>query len=150
MTISISKYKIQLVKEDSNNYLENCEVLTSPDRVASALNEIFNLEYQTDEHFVMLCLNTKNRIIGAFEVCIGTIDSSLVNIRGIIQRALLCNASRIIIAHNHPSGDPSPSRDDKITTKKIKDVCDLMGISLLDHIIIGEDEYFSFKAEGLL
>ena len=150
MTISISKYKIQLVKEDSNNYLENCETLTSPDRVASALNEIFNLEYQTDEHFVMFCLNTKNRIIGAFEVCIGTIDASLVNIRGIIQRVLLCNASRIIVAHNHPSGDPSPSRDDKITTKKIKDVCDLMGISLLDHIIIGEDEYFSFKAEGLL
>ena len=150
MTISISKYKIQLVKEDSNNYLENCETLTSPDRVASALNEIFNLEYQTDEHFVMFCLNTKNRIIGAFEVCIGTIDASLVNIRGIIQRVLLCNASRIIVAHNHPSGDSSPSRDDKITTKKIKDVCDLMGISLLDHIIIGEDEYFSFKAEDLL
>ena len=150
MTISISKYKIQLVKEDSNNYLENCEALTYPSMVASALNEIFNLENQTDEHFVMLCLNTKNRIIGAFEVCIGTIDSSLVNIRGIIQRALLCNASRIIIAHNHPSGDPSPSRDDKITTKKIKDVCDLIGISLLDHIIIGEDEYFSFKCEGLL
>ena len=150
MTISISKYKIQLVKEDSNNYLENCEALISPDRVASALNEIFNLEYQTDEHFVMFCLNTKNRIIGAFEVCIGTIDASLVNIRGIIQRVLLCNASRIIVAHNHPSGDPSPSRDDKITTKKIKDVCDLMGISLLDHIIIGEDEYFSFKCEGLL
>lgn len=150
MTISISKYKIQLVKEEGSNYLENCEALTSPDRVASALNEIFNLEYQTDEHFVMFCLNTKNRIIGAFEVCIGTIDSSLVNIRGIIQRVLLCNASRIIVAHNHPSGDPSPSRDDKITTKKIKDVCDLMGISLLDHIIIGEDEYFSFKCEGLL
>ena len=150
MTISISKYKIQLVKEDSNNYLENCETLTSPDRVASALNEIFNLEYQTDEHFVMFCLNTKNRIIGAFEVCIGTIDSSLVNIRGIMQRALLCNASRIMVAHNHPSGDSSPSREDKKSTMKIKEACNLMGISLLDHIIIGEDEYFSFKAEGLL
>lgn len=150
MTISISKYKIQLVKEDSNNYLENCEALTSPDRVASALNETFNLEYQTDEHFVMLCLNTKNRIIGAFEVCVGTIDASLINIRGIMQRALLCNASRIMVAHNHPSGDSSPSREDKKSTMKIKDACNLMGISLLDHIIIGEDEYFSFKAEGLL
>ena len=150
MTISISKYKIQLVKEDSNNYLENCEALTSPDRVASALNEIFNLENQTDEHFVMLCLNTKNRIIGAFEVCVGTIDASLINIRGIMQRALLCNASRIMVAHNHPSGDSSPSREDKKSTMKIKEACDLMGISLLDHIVIGEDEYFSFKAEGLL
>ena len=150
MTISISKYKIQLVKEEGSNYLENCETLTSPDRVASALNEIFNLENQTDEHFVMLCLNTKNRIIGAFEVCVGTIDASLINIRGIMQRALLCNASRIMVAHNHPSGDSSPSREDKKSTMKIKDACNLMGISLLDHIIIGEDEYFSFKAEGLL
>ena len=150
MTISISKYKIQLVKEDSNNYLENSEALTYPSMVASALNEIFNLENQTDEHFVMLCLNTKNRIIGAFEVCVGTIDASLINIRGIMQRALLCNASRIMVAHNHPSGDSSPSREDKKSTMKIKDACDLMGISLLDHIVIGEDEYFSFKAEGLL
>ena len=150
MTISISKYKIQLVKEDENNYLENSEALTYPSMVASALNEIFNLENQTDEHFVMLCLNTKNRIIGAFEVCVGTIDASLINIRGIMQRALLCNASRIMVAHNHPSGDSSPSREDKKSTMKIKDACDLMGISLLDHIIIGEDEYFSFKAEGLL
>lgn len=150
MTISISKYKIQLVKEDENNYLENSEALTYPSMVASALNEIFNLENQTDEHFVMLCLNTKNRIIGAFEVCVGTIDASLINIRGIMQRALLCNASRIMVAHNHPSGDSSPSREDKKSTMKIKDACDLMGISLLDHIVIGEDEYFSFKAEGLL
>ena len=150
MTISISKYKIQLVKEDENNYLENSEALTYPSMVASALNEIFNLENQTDEHFVMLCLNTKNRIIGAFEVCVGTIDASLINIRGIMQRALLCNASRIMVAHNHPSGDSSPSREDKKSTMKIKDACNLMGISLLDHIIIGEDEYFSFKAEGLL
>ena len=139
-----------MVKEDENNYLENCETLTYPSMVASALNEIFNLENQTDEHFVMLCLNTKNRIIGAFEVCVGTIDASLINIRGIMQRALLCNASRIMVAHNHPSGDSSPSREDKKSTMKIKDACNLMGISLLDHIIIGEDEYFSFKAEGLL
>ena len=150
MTISISKYKIQLVKEEGSNYLENCEALTYPSMVASALNEIFNLENQTDEHFVMLCLNTKNRIIGAFEVCVGTIDASLINIRGIMQRALLCNASRIMVAHNHPSGDSNPSREDKKSTMKIKDACDLMGISLLDHIVIGEDEYFSFKAEGLL
>ena len=150
MTISISKYKIQLVKEEGSNYLENSEALTYPSMVASALNEIFNLENQTDEHFVMLCLNTKNRIIGAFEVCVGTIDASLINIRGIMQRALLCNASRIMVAHNHPSGDSSPSREDKKSTMKIKDACNLMGISLLDHIIIGEDEYFSFKAEGLL
>ena len=67
-----------------------------------------------------------------------------------MQRALLCNASRIMVAHNHPSGDSSPSREDKKSTMKIKEACDLMGISLLDHIIIGEDEYFSFKAEGLL
>ena len=98
----------------------------------------------------MLELNTKNRVIGAFEICVGTIDTSLVNIRGILQRALLCNASRIMISHNHPSGEPNPSKADKDTTMKIKHACEIMGITLLDHIIIGEDDMFSFKAEGLL
>ena len=151
MATRVAKYKIELVKENSGNYdLENNGALTNPSMVADALNKIFNLENQTDEHFVMLCLNTKNKIIGAFEICIGTIDTSLVNIRGIMQRALLCNASRIMIAHNHPSGNSEPSREDKKTTKKIKEACDLIEIPLLDHIIIGEDEYFSFKGEGLL
>ena len=67
-----------------------------------------------------------------------------------MQRALLCNASRIMIAHNHPSGNSEPSREDKKTTENIRKACDLIGIPLLDHIIIGEDEYFSFKGEGLL
>ena len=151
MATRVTKYKIELVKENSGNYdLENNGALTHPSMVASALNKIFNLENQTDEHFVMLCLNTKNKIIGAFEICIGTIDTSLVNIRGIIQRALLCNASRIIIAHNHPSGNSEPSREDKKTTENIRKACDLIGIPLLDHIIIGENEYFSFKGEDLL
>ena len=151
MATRVAKYKIELVKENSGNYdLENNGALTHPSMVASALNKIFNLENQTDEHFVMLCLNTKNKIIGAFEICIGTIDTSLVNIRGIIQRALLCNASRIMIAHNHPSGNSEPSREDKKTTENIRKACDLIGIPLLDHIIIGENEYFSFKGEDLL
>lgn len=150
MAMRISKYKVELVKESASNYDVSNESLTNPLIVAKLLNEIFNLENQTDEHFVMLCLNTKNKIIGAFEICIGTINTSLVNIRGIMQRALLCNASRIMIAHNHPSGEPNPSKEDKDTTKKIKQACELMGITLLDHIIIGEQDMFSFKAEGLL
>lgn len=150
MAMRISKYKVELVKESASNYDVSNESLTNPLIVAKLLNEIFNLENQTDEHFVMLALNTKNRVIGAFEICVGTIDTSLVNVRGIMQRALLCNASRIMIAHNHPSGEPNPSKADKDVTIKIKQACELMGITLLDHIIIGEDDMFSFKAEGLL
>lgn len=150
MAMRISKYRVELVKESASNYNISNESLTNPLMVAKLLNKIFNLENQTDEHFVMLCLNTKNKIIGAFEICIGTIDTSLVNIRGIMQRALLCNASRIMIAHNHPSGNSEPSNEDKKTTENIRKACDLIGIPLLDHIIIGEDKYFSFKGEGLL
>ena len=150
MAMRIAKYGVQLVKESASNYNVSNESLTNPLMVTKLLNEIFNLENQTDEHFVMLALNTKNRVIGAFEICVGTIDTSLVNVRGILQRALLCNASRIMISHNHPSGEPNPSKADKDTTKKIKQACELMGITLLDHIIIGEDDMFSFKAEGLL
>ena len=146
----ISKYKVELVKESASNYNVSNKSLTSPSEVVKLLNEIFNLENQTDEHFVMLALNTKNKVIGAFEVCVGTINSSLVNVRGIMQRALLCNASRIMVAHNHPSGSSEPSQADRDVTRKLKHICELMDIPLLDHIVIGEEEYYSFKAEGLL
>ena len=151
MATRIAKYKIELVKENSGNYdLENNGALTHPKLVADALNKIFNLENQTDEHFVMLCLNTKNKIIGAFEICIGTIDTSLVNVRGIIQRALLCNASRIMIAHNHPSGILEPSKQDITTTSRLAESGEILGIKVIDHLIISTKSYYSFREHGLM
>ena len=151
--IRIAKYSVQLVKEENKTYQVPKDIeklmISSCNIVADVVNRIFKLDCQTDEHFVMLALDTKNRIVGSFTITIGTINSSLVNTRGIFQRALLCNASKIILAHNHPSGVVEPSRDDINVTRNIDKCGELLGIELLDHIIIGENgDYTSLKARG--
>ena len=151
--IRITKYNVELVKEESKTYQvpKNLSklMINSSNIVADIVNRVFKLDCQTDEHFVMLALDNKNKIVGAFTITIGTIDSSLVNTRGIFQKALLCNASKIILAHNHPSGNCEPSKDDIKVTQNIAKCGDLLGIKLLDHIIVGEDdEYTSLKSRG--
>ena len=123
-------------------------MVSSCNIVADVVNKVFKLDCQTDEHFVMLALDTKNKIVGAFTITIGTINSSLVNTRGIFQKALLCNASKIILAHNHPSGNSEPSKEDISVTKNINECGELLGIELLDHIVIGDNEYTSLKFRG--
>jgi DNA repair protein RadC len=99
----------------------------------------------------MLALSTKNEILGAFTVHIGTVNQSFACTKDILQRAILSNASCIIVAHNHPSGNPEPSPEDRSVTRKIKDACELLDIQLLDHLIIGADgKRFSFAEKGLI
>lgn len=148
----ITKYSVQLVKEENKTYQVPKDIsklmVSSRNIVADVVNKVFKLDRQTDEHFVMLALDTKNKIVGGFVITIGTINSSLVNTRGIFQRALLCNASKIILAHNHPSGNVEPSREDISVTKNISKCGELLGIELLDHIIIGDNDYTSLRARG--
>ena len=80
----------------------------------------------------------------------GTINTSLVHPREVFKRALLNNASNIMVAHNHPSGDPNPSKEDIQITERLKEAGNLLGINLLDHIIVGEDKYISLKEKGVL
>lgn len=102
------------------------------------------------ESFLMLVLNRANKVMGWFKVSQGGINSCLVDIRVIMQVAINSNASGIIISHNHPSGALHPSAEDINITKKIKEACRIMEISLLDHIIITEESYYSFGDEGTL
>lgn len=101
-----------------------------------------------------LSLDTKCKVLGIFEVGHGTVNACLLHTREIMIRNVLCGASAFIVAHNHPSGELSISRDDVSTTKKLYEAGELMGIHLLDHIIIGrEDEqeaYYSMAEHGLL
>ena len=109
-----------------------------------------DLRHEKQEHMKLLMLNSKAKLLGETTISKGTVNASLVTPRELFIEALQKNAVSIIILHNHPSGDPSPSREDMLTTKRIQDAGALIGIELLDHIIIGNNCYISFREEGML
>lgn len=135
-----------LVKENSCNY--PVDSLNNPQAVAEMLNTVFHLNRQAEEHLYMIAVNTKNKPLGVFEISHGTVNASFCFPREIFIRALLCGASGIILAHNHPSGDITPSKEDIATYKRIKESGALIGIELLDNIIVG-DGYLSFEASRI-
>jgi len=106
------------------------------------------LSDKKQEHFYCVYLNTKNQIIKDKLLFVGTINESLVHPREIFKEAYLLSASSIICIHNHPTGNVEPSKNDIIITKQLKEVGKLLGINVLDHIIIGKDNYYSFMDNG--
>ena len=100
------------------------------------------------EVFAMLCLTTKHRVIAYHEVSRGTLDSTLVHPREVFKAALLANSAALVISHNHPSGDPTPSADDVVLTTRLVAAGEILSIPVLDHIIIGDGRYYSFKEAG--
>ena len=122
--------------------------LGSPRETASAL--MTALQDQPGEVFAILCVSTKLRVIAYHEVSRGTLDATLVHPREVFKAALLANAAAIILTHNHPSGDPIPSADDVQLTRRLVDAGALLGVEVLDHIIVGDGRYYSFKEGGRL
>ena len=106
------------------------------------------LEDKKQEHFYVLHLNSKNEIISTKLIAIGTLNSVLIHPREIFKEAIRESAQSIILVHNHPSGDPTPSLADKEITTKIENASEIIGIDLIDHIIIGGAKWFSFDDEG--
>ncbi|MBI1984608.1 MAG: DNA repair protein RadC [Candidatus Wildermuthbacteria bacterium] len=102
------------------------------------------------EHFMVLSFDTRNKLIGIDTVSVGTLTTSLVHPRETFQAAIARHASHIIIAHNHPSEDPQPSGEDREITRRLGEAGKLLGINLVDHIIIAQGRYMSFKEQGLL
>ena len=103
------------------------------------------------EYFVILLLDQKNQVIGINTVSMGSLTASVVHPREVFKAAILCNAASLICGHNHPSGDCQPSREDRALTTRLAEAGKVLGISILDHIVIGsEGQYFSFADEGLL
>lgn len=132
---------IQMIKEKSIKYAERR--VTSPESAYSLLKDIFNNADR--EMFAVLCLNTKNEPTHINICHVGTLNTSLVHPREVLKPAVLSNSSSIIIAHNHPSGDTTPSEEDRKVTERLREACAIMGIDLLDHLILGDDKYYSFK-----
>jgi DNA repair protein RadC len=108
------------------------------------------MSHLTQEHFVCLFLNTKNHVIGKQTIFVGSLDASIVHPREVFKEAIKRSSASLICLHNHPSGDPSPSREDIAITQTLRDVGELIGISLLDHVIIGDGKYVSLKEQGYL
>lgn len=122
--------------------------MTTPKDCVAAFATV--LQDQPSEVFAILCLSTKHRIIGFHEVSRGTLDTTLVHPREVFKAAILANASAIILAHNHPSGDPTPSDDDVALTQRLVEAGRLLGIDVLDHIVIGDNACVSFMETGRL
>lgn len=135
-----------LVKENSCNY--PVDSLRSPQAVSEMLNTVFRLNKQAEEYVYMIALNTKSKPLGVFEISHGSVSQSICNPREIFIKALLCGATGIILAHNHPSGDTTPSNGDMAVYDRIKEAGKIMGVSLLDNIIVGNG-YFSFMENGI-
>lgn len=102
------------------------------------------------EVFGVLCLTTKHRPICYHELSRGTLDASLIHPRELFKAAFMANAAAVVIAHNHPSGDPEPSPDDIALTERLVAVGRLLGVAVIDHIVIGDRAYYSFKEGGRL
>ena len=143
------KQRVTLDKEFSINRPDLTSVIKSPNDVYEVARDGLRMHEESEEYLYMICMNTKNKIIGVFEVSHGNVNSSIFGVREILQKALLANAVSIIMIHNHPSGDPSPSREDVKVTERLSEAAKLVGIELLDHIIVGE-KYVSLKEKGYL
>ncbi|WP_426473855.1 JAB domain-containing protein [Chryseobacterium balustinum] len=146
--------KFNIVNEIKLSYSRkgNCErsISSSVDAVAVFREHFDPDEMDYRESFFALYLNQANKVLGIKKISECGISSTLVDVRIIMQAALLCNASGIIIAHNHPSGNLNPSTCDIKMTNQINDGAKIMGMSLLDHIILTSDSHMSFDDEGLI
>lgn len=143
------QYSLKLVKEKAAEYDAPKYVKTSED-VVRVCKEVLGLHEKAEESLVCLDLNTKSAVIAIRVVSVGTINSSLVHPREVFKGALMSNANSIIIAHNHPSGETEPSVSDHIVTKELLKAGDLLQVKLLDHLIIGQDSYYSYLDSGVL
>ncbi|MNN28022.1 hypothetical protein D3C81_1415790 [compost metagenome] len=124
------------------------QIIRSPRDAADIVME--QLRYLQKEHFVCLFLNTKNHIIAQETLSIGSLNASIVHPREVFRAAIKCCSASIVCAHNHPSGDPTPSSEDILITNRLCKAGEIVGIDVLDHIVIGDGEFVSLKEQGLM
>lgn len=137
---------IEIAKRMNRTSNEKIDVIHGPEDVAAYLMPRIGREKK--EHFVVILLNTKNHIIGYSVISVGSLTASVVHPREVFEAATKGHAASIIIAHNHPSGDTSPSREDIHITERLIKAGNVMDIPVLDHIIVGERHWTSLKERG--
>lgn len=144
---AIPRYTIELIREPTSPYTTP-QHYESPHQTFAYLKPI--LEHQDREHMYGVFLDTKHRIIGMHHIAMGSMNQAIIHPREVFKCAILLNAAALVIAHNHPSGDPTPSTDDRLLTKRLADAGAILGITLLDHLVIGDNRFYSFAEHGTL
>ncbi|WP_066632918.1 RadC family protein [Desulfolucanica intricata] len=141
------KAALELGRRLASRPAEEKPCIKSPEDAAGLVME--DMRYLDREYFRALLLNTKNHVLGLETISIGTLNSSSVHPRELFRNAIKRSAAALILVHNHPSGDPTPSREDLAVTKRLEETGKIIGIEVLDHIIIGDNKFVSLKAKGL-
>ena len=146
-----SVHELEIVYKPKK-YRSEVKRVTSSIEAAKLLKQAFNPNtIQCQEEFNVLYLDQNNQIKGIYKMSRGGITSTIADTRLILSVALKCLATGIILSHNHPSGNLTPSENDKVLTKKLKEACKVLDITLLDHIIVtAHDGYYSFADEGVI
>ncbi|WP_352420126.1 DNA repair protein RadC [Proteiniborus sp.] len=122
--------------------------ITTPSDVADIL--MLDMAHLKKEHFKIVMLDTKNQVIGIEDISIGSLNSSIVHPREVFKEAIARSSASIILVHNHPSGDPTPSKEDIAITRRLAEGGDILGIKVLDHIIIGNNRFLSLKEKDII
>ena len=145
-----------LALADSEAVLGDVQVLTTPDKIAEYLRDGY-AKNPCQEGLWVVCLDRKNKPISRTMVTLGTLTSALAHPREVFKIAILASAAAIVVSHNHPSGDPTPSAQDVQMTRQLREASKIIGIDLIDHVIVGAKEddpqrvgYYSFRAAGML
>ncbi len=139
---------IELGRRVARSRLPDTVKITCPQDAANLLME--ELRHLKEEHFVCLFLDTKNQVIGRQTLSIGSLNASIVHPREVYRAAIRRSSASILCAHNHPSGDPTPSPEDIALTRRLSEAGELLGVELLDHLVIGDNRYTSLKETGCL
>ena len=142
----ILKAAFELGERMHSGSLEEKIQITSPQDVDNFM--MGKMEHLTQEKFIVLFLNSKNVIIKQKTIFIGTLNSSVIHPREIFSEAIKCASNAIVVLHNHPSGDTTPSKEDIRATNRLRECGEILGIDLLDHIIIGDHTYMSMVEDG--
>ena len=147
-TYKIPAVKIQLVKESSYSS-DQRPIIRTPDDVAYIMRSITDL--LPEEHSFVLVMSTKNKVNAIQEISIGSLNAAIIHPREVFKAAILSNGAAVIIVHNHPSGDPSPSPEDITLTSALQKAGQILDIPVLDHIIMGDNgKYVSLKERGIM
>lgn len=136
-----NKVSLRLVNEKTCEY--NPAIINAPSDVVKFIDDLEDIRSHTEERIYCIAMNTKNHIIGFSQIAQGSINTCYLDTKELFKVILLCNASRFILIHNHPSGDSTPSQNDYQMTEKIKEASKIMGIEFLDHIVIAQNGYTS-------